>query len=131
MEIHNFDDLVQVAKQQPEPQRLLFLFAKAESESTTETGQERGTIAPVICVDKLPSELSSFQDLVSEADTFKKDWTFVFIAALPGIAGKEPTSEEASPHLEQMTNSIANGMNIHQYLIFDRSGTPVTLNVEH
>lgn len=129
MAITNFEDLVQTAKQQPEPQRLLFLFAKANAETTTDSGQQRGTITPVICVDKLPTELDGFQNLVAEADNFKKEWNFVFIAALAGIGGKEPTSEEAGHYLERMTTSIASGTDIHQYVIFDREENPVTLSV--
>ena len=65
MEITSFDDLLQAARQQPEPQRLLFVFAGAElpdecrprfSARSSRQG-EGGELAPLMCVDKAPAEL--------------------------------------------------------------------------
>ena len=127
MSISNFNDLLVAAKQQPEPHRLLFLFAQSVITSS-ESGQNRGTITPMTCVDKLPSELTTFDQLVQEADQIKPGWNFVFIASLPGVNGKEPTSEDASSHLEDMTNSLARGQNMSKYVVFDREEKPIFFN---
>ena len=68
MTIANFDDLLRAATEQPEPQRLLFVFATAgvdadataEQKARFEAGQG-GTLTPLMCVDKLPGELASFE----------------------------------------------------------------------
>ena len=124
--ITNFAELIETAKNQPEPQRLLFLFAKAHEE-TMPNGEIGGTISATMCVDKLPEELSSFETFVAEADSISKEWDFIFIAGLPGIDGEAPTSEEADKHLNQMTNNIMSGQGINQYMVFDRNDHPVEI----
>ncbi|MCB0386559.1 MAG: hypothetical protein KDD43_14295 [Bdellovibrionales bacterium] len=127
MAIANFQDLIKTAQSQQEPQRLLFLFAQANAESTSDSGQQRGTITPMICVDMLPSEVGDFKALVKEADGINKNWNFVFIAALSGVNGIEPSSEEAGHYLERMTTTISSGLDVDKYLVFDRDENPVSL----
>ena len=81
MNITTFDDLLATARQQREPQRLLFVFAAAElPEGSTpeqaarfESGQG-GALAPLMCVDKTPEELLSFAALAGEAQQFGQAW---------------------------------------------------------
>lgn len=121
MSITNFDQLVQAAKNQPEPQRLLFLFAKATSMKLPyKSGHQSGTITPVMCVDKLPSELTEFKELVAEADKINTKWDFILMAGLSGKNGQPPTSKDADPHLAKMSNDLASGDNISRFAIFDR-----------
>ena len=87
MNIATFDDLLRAARQQPEPQRLLFVFARAElpDDSTPEqrlrfAAGEGGTLAPLMCVDKSPDELGTFADLVEESRELGQAWTLVFVA---------------------------------------------------
>jgi len=129
-----FGELIKMALQQEQPQRLLFLFAKAESGDETNTaglvkGHKSGTIEPRMCVDKLPSELSKYSDLVKEADSVAKDWNFVFIAGLSGQDGVAPSTEMAEQYLNKMTNDLSAGQNIAQYVVFDREGKPIEMMV--
>ena len=70
MDISSFDDLLQAARMQPEPQRLLFVFAAVElpddatpaQRARFEAGQG-GALVPLMCVDKTPQELASFEAL--------------------------------------------------------------------
>ena len=71
--ISNFKELLDSAKEQDNPQRLLFLMAKTESRSKSKK-QQTGTITPVMCVDKLPEEIESFPALIAEADTVSSEW---------------------------------------------------------
>ena len=91
MDISSFDDLLQAARMQPEPQRLLFVFAAVElpddatpaQRARLEAGQG-GALVPLMCVDKTPQELPSFSALVEEARQFTApghDWAMVFVAA--------------------------------------------------
>ena len=65
MDISSFDDLLQAARMQPEPQRLLFVFAAVElpddatpaQRARFEAGQG-GALVPLMCVDKRPEEIT-------------------------------------------------------------------------
>ena len=131
MEISRFDELLQAARAQPEPQRLLFVFAGVElpDDATPEQRErfargEGGALVPQMCADKTPDELDSFDALVQEAAQFGKQWTLVFAAALSGTLNRAPTSEDAQAPLERMEDAIKRGL--HSGLIpFDRSGHAV------
>ena|SRR3989338_2035526 len=124
--ISNFTELLNAAHEQDQPQRLLFLFAKAEAEGKGKKAQ-RGTLSPLMCVDKLPEEIESFAALAKEADGISKDWDFVFVVGLSGANGKAPSSDDAAPYLNKMTNDLVTGQSIAQYAVFDRNENPVAL----
>ncbi|RTR37967.1 ribonucleotide reductase subunit alpha [Shewanella canadensis] len=126
--IKMFKELLQMTNEQSAPQRLMFLFADAESTNPKKSKKhQRGTISPVMCVDKLPSELTTFDALVKEADSIAKQWNFVFIASLSGENGVAPTTDEAEPFLNKMANDIETGNGIGRYVIFDREENPIEL----
>ncbi len=123
-----FSDLIKKANEQAEKQRLLFLFAKAdETNKSRKREEKKGSIEPTMVVDKLPDELGDFSDLVKEADTLNKDWDFIFIASLSGDSTKPPTSDQAEPYLNKMTNDVVTGSNIYRYVVFDRKENPIEL----
>lgn len=126
--ISMFSDLLSMADEQLDPQRLLFLFASTETtKKSKKRDDKKGTIDPTMVVDKLPSELSTFQALIKEADSINKKWDFVFIACLGGQKNLAPTSEEAAPYLDKMTDDVSSGKNIRQYVVFDREENPIEL----
>ncbi len=133
MTIAHFDDLLSAAREQALPQRLLFVFtavelpddATADQRAAFERGQG-GALVPQMCVDKAPSELASFADLIEEAAMFGKPWGMVFAAALSGTSGKALTSTDADQPLERMVESIKQGQ-ISAYIPFDRQGQAVNL----
>jgi hypothetical protein len=131
--ISSFEDLVRAAREQPEPQRLLFVFASAElPEDSTPEQRERyragqgGALTPLMSVDKSPGELESFAGLAEEARQFGKEWAIVFVASLSGRGGRAPTSGESDRALQGMVESIKAG-SIASFLPFDRRGEPVLL----
>jgi len=134
MDISNFDDLVRAAREQPEPQRLLFVFAGAElpDDSTPEQrvrfqAGQGGALTPLMSVDKAPEELSTFAALVEESRQFGRDWAIVFVASLSGRAGRSPTSKEADRSLQRIVESIKAG-SLSSLLPFNRKGEPVLLS---
>jgi hypothetical protein len=134
MNIESFDDLLRAARSQPEPQRLLFVFAGAElpEDSTPEQraryqAGEGGSLTPMMSVDKSPGELNSFAALAEEARQFGRDWAIVFVASLPGRGGRAPSSAEAGQALERMIASIKAG-SVGAFIPFDRNGDPVLLS---
>lgn len=134
MNISSFDDLLQAARQQPEPQRLLFVFAGAELPDDSSTAQrdqfvagQGGALVPLMCVDKTPQELNSFADLVKESLEFGKPWNIVFAAAMSSTDGLPLSSEAAEKPLQKMVEAIKAG-NLGSYIPFDREGHPVMLS---
>lgn len=128
MNIENYADFLKAAKMQPEAQRLLFVFATAElpDDSTEEQkkafqAQQGGALAPVMCVDKLPEELGDFSELVKESRKTGLLWDVVFAAAMSGVAGIAPSSDEAEQPLMLMVEAIKNG-HIRNFLPFDSQG---------
>lgn len=128
MIISSYADLLSAARQQPQPQRLLFAFARAELPPGSDPDQKQrfesrqgGALTAVMCVDKLPQELSDFEHLVAESKHTGKHWDVVFVTTMSGQGGIAPSSETASRPLDMMVQSIRNG-NIGQYLAFNRAG---------
>jgi hypothetical protein len=133
MNIETFDDLLQAARSQPQPQRLLFVFAAVElpddatpdQRARFERGQG-GALVPQMCVDKTPEEMASFADLVAEAAQFGKPWGMVFAAALSGASGKAPSTSDADQPLERMVEAIKQGQ-LGNFIPFDFQGQAVQL----
>jgi len=125
--VSNFQSLITAAKQQSQPQRLLFLFAKAETEDKKQSKQQRGTISPLMCVDKLPEELTTFAAFSDEADDISPDWDFMLAVGLSGQNGEAPSSDDAEPFLNQMISNLTAGQDLSQYVIFDREDNPVII----
>jgi hypothetical protein len=133
MNITNFDDLLIAARSQPEPQRLLFVFAGAElpgdatpqQRASFEAG-EGGALVPLMTVDKAPDEIASFHTLMEESLTFNQEWRILFVAAMSGHGGKTPSSVDAEPLLEGMVESIKQGA-VGSFISLDRQGQAVAL----
>jgi hypothetical protein len=133
MSISNFDDLLRAARQQSEPQRLLFVFANAVLPDDATPGQrarfeagEGGALAPLMSVDKAPEELDTFAALVEESRQYGQDWAIVFVASLAGRDGRAPTSKEADQSLQRMIESVKTGL-FGSFIPFDRQGQPMLL----
>lgn len=131
MDISSFDDLLQTAQAQPEPQRLLFVFAGVElpDDSTPEQRArfeegEGGALVPLMCVDKTPDELDNFSALMEESLQLGQDWRIVFAAALSGTRSRPPTSADAELPLQRMVEAIRQGAH-GAFIPFDRQGQPV------
>lgn len=131
MELTHFNDFLLVAAQQPEPQRLLFVFTTAElpHEHTEEEAQrftqgEGGTLSPVMYVDKAQDEVLDFANLLEESKATGRDWHIMFVAALDGHNGVPLSSDDAQQALELMVKNIENGQ-VERFLAFDNQGLPV------
>ena len=128
MSLASFQDLLDAATLQPEPQRLLFVFAKVElPQNATAEQRERfencegGTLTPSLCVDKAPADIASFEALVEESKTTGQDWDMVFVGSLSGRGGIAPNADEAAQPLRFMVNAINNGQ-VAQFATFNRQG---------
>lgn len=129
-----FEQLLEAAAAQPEPQRLLFVFAAAElPDDATPAQRERfaagqgGALVPLACVDKAPSELTTFEALVAESREASPPWQAVFIAGLPGQGGRPPTSQAIDAALESMVDGVRQGR-FSGYLVLGPAGEPLTFS---
>jgi hypothetical protein len=131
--ITHFDHLLTGARQQSQPQRLLLVFASASLPPNATTEQraqfeagESGELAPLMCVDKSPSDLADFATLAQEAGTLSADWALVFAAALAGAAGRPPSSQQIDTALQRMVEAVKSG-DLLGMIPFDRQGEAVQL----
>src|SRR5690606_756548 len=125
--------LLQAARAQIEPQRLLLVFASAElpADATAEEEQgfergEGGALAPALCVDKSPDEIQDFATLAAESRLTGIDWDILFVAAMAGRGGQAPSSDEAIQPLQLMVQAIKSGR-VGEFLAVDRNGELVQL----
>ncbi|UXI70499.1 ribonucleotide reductase subunit alpha [Tahibacter amnicola] len=128
MQITHFSDLLEAARRQDEPQRLLMVFASAGLPSDASAAQrsafangEGGALTPVLCVDKRPEEIGSFESLREESERTGINWDIVFVAALAGRGGYPPNADEAVQPLRMMVEQIKGGR-IGQFVAVSRGG---------
>lgn len=133
--LDSYADLIALARAEKNPQRLLFVFTRAEIEPDANDVQKNafdkgigGLLKPVMCVDKAIDELGSFEDLVAESDKTEQSWSVMFAACLSGSNETMPTSEDANKPLDAMIAAINNGM-VSQYLAFNRNGDLLSLEM--
>jgi hypothetical protein len=133
MDISHFDHLLAAARQQPDAQRLLLVFAGAslpdgatpEQRARFDAG-ESGELAPLMCVDKDPAELKDFAMLQREALSTGHDWALVFAAALSGQGLRAPSPAQVEAALARMVDAVKTG-NLAGMIPFDRQGEAVQL----
>ena len=130
----HFEQLLQAAAAQPEPQRLLFVFAAAElPDDATPAQRERfaagqgGALVPLACVDKDPADLTRFEALVAESRQASPPWQAVFIAGLPGEQGRPPSAQRIDGALQAMVDNVRQGR-FAGYLALDPEGEPLTFS---
>jgi len=134
MNILHYDDLLSAARQQPQPQRLLFVFAQvelpddasADERARFEAG-EGGALAPRLCVAKAPEDGTSFAALCDEADGMDAQWSLVVSAALGGQRGQPPSEHAVDQALEQLVGRVQAGA-LDGLLVFDRRGEALSLS---
>ena len=125
MNISSYEDLLNAANQQAEPQRMLFVFTSAEPSGKA---RQEGTLTPVMCFDKPASERGDFASLVEESLQTGMSWDIVFVACMSGKSGVAPSSKEAEQPLKTMIQSIQDG-NIGSFLAFNREGELIQLSL--
>ena len=131
MNLFNYAGFLDAARAQPETQRLLFVFAEASLPGQPSSrqrarfdGGQGGTLTPVMCLDRLPSELGGFDELLDESRRTGQPWDIMFAASLAGRQGAAPDSGEAERALRLMIDSIQRGA-LERFLAFDRTGETV------
>jgi hypothetical protein len=129
MHISDFEGLVMVARSQPLPQRMLFVFVKtvigedasAEERAGFEAG-EGGALRPCFYVDIGPGEVGSFEALVAEADERSTEWDKVLVACMDAPRGSQMSVDMA---LKSLVGRVQSGAALTGLLCFSREGTPV------
>ncbi|HEY9217049.1 MAG TPA: ribonucleotide reductase subunit alpha [Phenylobacterium sp.] len=129
----HFQQLLAAALGEPQPQRLLFVFAASElPEDASPAQRERfeqglgGALTPLMCVDKAPEDLPSFEALCEEAAGAGPSWDIMFAASLAGVDGKPPAKAQIDGALESMIDAIRVG-GAGRFAAFAKSGAPLVL----
>ncbi len=129
-ETTDFDSLLQAARREPEPQRLLFVFLQpvlpeehTEEEARRFQQGEGGALEPVVCVDKGLDELTTFEDLVAESERTGTAWQIMLIASLAGKNGDDPSEKEVEDALQMMLKTVGTGGSLSKFVAFRRDGT--------
>ena len=126
--LSHFDQLLQAAASQPEPQRLLFVFATAELPADATPAERKrfhagggGALAPLMCVDKSPAELAGFDALLAESHEAGPPWQVLFAAGLSGSGGRPPSAAQVDQALQGLVQRVRGGR-IDGLLALDASG---------
>ena len=129
--ISHFDQLLQAAAAQPEPQRLLFVFATAGLPQDATAAQRAryaagggGALAPLMCVDKGPGDLSDFEAFVAESRAAGPAWQVLFAAGLGGSDGRSPSAAQIDQALQTLVERVRDGR-LDGLLALDPSGAPL------
>jgi len=135
--ISHFDDLLQAAREQTAPQRLLLVFAGAElpDDATAEQrarfeAGEGGALVPLMCVDKRPEDVVSFAELCTEADGMHSGWRVVLAGALSALPGEAINDKTVDAAFERLLGLIKAGQMdqvLAQTVAFARDGAAVSL----
>jgi len=132
VEIDSFDSLLEAARAEPEPQRLLMVFVRTVLPEDADERQRQdfeagngGGLVPVMYVDKAEDELTGFDDLLEESRQLSEDWHLVLVGCLAGREGRAPTPEDAEEPLKTIIRNIHAGGDLGYLLAFDRVGDPV------
>ena len=133
-EIPHFQQFLRAAADQPQPQRLLFVFARAElPDNPTAEQRERflagrgGALAPLMCVDKAPGDIADFDALVAESRRAGPPWQVVFAAGLSGRDGQPPAPAQVDQALEKMVHAVLQGA-VASFAAYDAQGEPLDLH---
>jgi hypothetical protein len=131
--MQTFDEFLVVARQQPEPQRLLLVFALADLAGDASPAQraahangEAGALTPAVCVDRTPEEIGTFDALLLESAQAIDHWDILFVAAMDGRVGHVPNSDEAVQPMRMMVEQIRDGR-VSRLLAINRQGDLVSL----
>lgn len=127
----HFRQLLDAAAAQPDPQRLLFVFAAAElPDGATQAQRERflagegGALAPLMCVDKAPGELADFEALLAESRRAGPPWQVAFAASLSGSGGVAPTTAQIEVALQSMVDAVRVG-GVGRFAAYGPDGEPI------
>lgn len=130
----HFEQLLKAAAAQPDPQRLLFVFAQAELPADATPEQKKnfaagkgGALTPLACVDKAPADLTTFDALVEESRQACPPWQVLFIAALAGQEGKPPSSALVDGALQAMVEGVKAGR-FGSYMALSPTGEPLVMS---
>lgn len=132
-QIETFDDLVAMAADEPEPAKLLVVLVGVEPVfrrrpgGAEVTGENEGSLTPLMVRDLLLSPALDLDDVVAGADETRRPWQFLMLAVLAGRHGRAPGHDECDIHLKRMAKALLTGGDLSRFACFDREGRPIRI----
>ncbi|MEO8974293.1 MAG: hypothetical protein ABI552_00835 [Casimicrobiaceae bacterium] len=84
-----------------------------------------GELTPVMCVDKDPHALTTFEALNAESLHTGNAWQVLFVAGLSGTKMTLPSESQIARALDEMVESVRQG-SIDRYAAYDVRGEPLS-----
>ena len=129
LDITNFNSLINAAKQQDQPQKILVAFIEVYLPSQHNVSQAKdflagtgGVLKPIQLVEKDPFQLYDLNSLAEESLTEQKNWKIALIGCLSGINGLMPNSQVTKKHKDSMIHKINSGADLSRYFAFHKNG---------
>lgn len=131
--LETFDDLIAMARAEPNPCRLLTVLVKADAAfrrrvNGGDEAVDEGVLQPLMARDwAVTADLDLAQIVATADEATNSEWRFLMTAIMPGSHGTAPTPDECEPHLERMARALTIGANLDAFVFFDRDGSPVSV----
>lgn len=133
--ISALDELLQMARAEPGPARLLTVLLKAEPvlDRHADTDPEQassGLLKPVAVKAHALEELGDSASLLADvAGAGTVNWHFLMVGVLPGSLVGPPTDDLVDEQLKNMARSVHTGDGMNRYAFFDRDGDPIMIGL--
>lgn len=127
------DELLQLARAEPGPARLLTVLLKAEPvidrrAEVAPDQAESGLLKPVAVKAHALEDLADASVLLEDvAAVGTTPWHFLMIGVLPGSLAGPPRPDLVDEQLNNMARSVHTGSGMNRYAFFDRAGVPVAI----
>jgi len=132
--IEHFDDLLELARKEAVPVRLLTVLVRAEAvlpvaaNGPPAAGATGGLLIPIRVKDHAIEPDLDFARLHRQADENDGRWAFMMVGVLPGQDGHAPSPASVDDQLKLMARAVHTGSGLERYLFFDRNGEPVQIS---
>lgn len=131
--ISGLDELLQIARSEPGPARLLTVLLRAEPvidrhAGVDPAGASSGLLKPVAVKGHPLEALTDSTSLLADIEASGSvGWQFLMIGVLPGTPAGPPSDDLVEEQLKNMARSVHTGSGMNRYAFFDRAGDPVAI----
>ena len=123
---NNFGHFIRYANEKNQPQQLCMVFCRSSLQDEDYRPDRPITLKPLMCLDRSPRHLDSFEALCGDATLAGIEWDVLCMTAVLGQAGVMPTAINIHKRFDLMIGLISQGKT-DKLVMFDRNGRQVIL----